>query len=262
MLSTRSKVEASLTNFTDDPEKIGKNGNRRRSKRMTDVGNVVPQHQETEEENQPQEEEAWDREVITPSEEMYLPDLNNTPLSQALKDGSTWDMEDEVMVECAKLKQYFGVDTLLVQALSGRVYLYTNEEVESFPIQCSKTKFSPSLLDKALKGAEKERATPKDLPGEDWPHKIKKVLTRMDLDKRLDAYVELCSRYARNSVTLKHCLMINRGTPDDYRNVAKYELRGRKISNRMDEILAVIIQATPSGNKQCFKHTPDHPSTP
>ena len=36
--------------------------------------------------------------------------------------------------------------------------------------------------------------------------------------------------------------MINRGTADDYQNVAKYELRLRKISNRMDEILAVIMQ--------------------
>ena len=63
----------------------------------------------------------------------------------------------------------------------------------------------------------------------------------MDLDKRLDAYAELCGMYARNSVTLEHCDMINRGTADDYQNVAKYELILRKISNRIDEILAVII---------------------
>ena len=35
--------------------------------------------------------------------------------------------------------------------------------------------------------------------------------------------------------------MVNRGSADGYYEVAKYELRGRKISNRMDEILAVII---------------------
>ena len=51
--------------------------------------------------------------------EMYLPDLDNTPLSQALKNGLDWGMEDEVMVECPKLKQYFRVDTLLVQRTSG-----------------------------------------------------------------------------------------------------------------------------------------------
>ena len=64
----------------------------------------------------------------------------------------------------------------------------------------------------------------------------------MELDKRLDAYAELVGRYARNSVSLEHAHMVNRGSTDGYFEVAKYELRGRKISNRMDEILAVIIQ--------------------
>ena len=73
------------------------------------------------------------------------------------------------MVECPKLKQYFGVDTFLVQRTSGRISIYTHDEIESFPIQCSRMKFTSSLLEKALQGAEKQRATPKDLPGEDWP---------------------------------------------------------------------------------------------
>ena len=64
----------------------------------------------------------------------------------------------------------------------------------------------------------------------------------MELDKRLDAYAELVGRYARNSVSLEHVHVVNRGSADGYYEVAKYELWGRKISNRMDEILAVIIQ--------------------
>ena len=64
----------------------------------------------------------------------------------------------------------------------------------------------------------------------------------MELDKRLDAYAELVGRYARNSVSLEHVYMVNRGSADGYFKVAKYELSRRKISNRMDEILAVIIQ--------------------
>ena len=64
----------------------------------------------------------------------------------------------------------------------------------------------------------------------------------MELDKRLDAYAELVGRYARNSVSLEHAHMANRGSADGYFEVEKYELRGRKISNRMDEILTVIIQ--------------------
>ena len=64
----------------------------------------------------------------------------------------------------------------------------------------------------------------------------------MELDRRLDAYAELVGRYARNSVSLEHAHMVNRGSADGYYKVAKYKLRGRKISNRMDEILAIIMQ--------------------
>ena len=64
----------------------------------------------------------------------------------------------------------------------------------------------------------------------------------MELDKRLDAYAELIGRYARNSVSLEHAHMICRGSADGYLEVVKYELRERKISNRMAEILAVITQ--------------------
>ena len=39
-------------------------------------------------------------------------------------------------------------------------------------------------------GAEQQRATPKDLQGEDWPWKIKTILGRMELDRRLDAYAD------------------------------------------------------------------------
>ena len=78
-----------------------------------------------------------------------------------LKNGLDWGMEDEVMEECPKLKQYFGVDTLLIQRISGPVRLHTKDEDETFTINCSKTKFSISLLQKALEGAEKQRATPR-----------------------------------------------------------------------------------------------------
>ena len=142
-----------MTNFTDDPEKIGRNKNRRKSRNMADAGNKDPQHQEPEEEHQ--EDETGDEDTAAPPE-MYLPDLDNTPLSQALKNGLDWGMEDEVIVECPKLKQYFGVDTFLIQRISGRVCLHTKDGDETFPTSCSKTKFPIPLLKKALEGAEKQ----------------------------------------------------------------------------------------------------------
>ena len=108
-----------MTNFTDDPEKIGRNSNRRKSRNMADAGNKDPQHQDPVEDHQgPQEDETGDDNRTAPTE-MYLPDLDNTPLSQSLRNGLDWGIEDEVMVECPKLKQYFGVDTFLIQRTSG-----------------------------------------------------------------------------------------------------------------------------------------------
>ena len=124
----------------------------------------------------------------------------------------------------------------------GQPTTTSSQMLKHFTQSCSLSKVLNLPTPKALDGAEKQRATPKDLPGEDWPWKIKTILWRMELDKRLDAYAELVGRYARNSVSLEHVHMVNRGSADGYFEVAKYELQGRKISSRMDEILAVIIQ--------------------
>ena len=104
-----------MTNFTDNPEKIGQNSNKRKRRNMADAGNGDPQCRQPEE----HQEDSTGKEGTAATTEMYLPDLDNTPLSQALKNGLDWGMEDEIMVECPKLKQYFGVDTLLVQRTSG-----------------------------------------------------------------------------------------------------------------------------------------------
>ena len=177
-------------------------------------------------------------------------------LSQALKKGLDWGVEDKVMVECLKLKQYFRVDTLLIQRTSGQVCLHTKDEDKTFPISCSRTKFPIPLLKKALEGAEQQRATPKNLPGEDWPRKLKTILHRMELGSRLDAYAALVSRYARNSVSLEHAHMVSRGSADGHYEVAKYEIRGRKILNRMDEILAMLMQDNAYRKQAKFKTYP------
>ena len=84
----------------------------------------------------------------------------------------------------------------------------------------------------------------------------------MELDKRLDAYAELVGRYARNSVSLEHAHMVNRGSADGYLEVAKYELWGRKNSNRMDEILAVIMQDNAYREQAKFKTYPSQSINP
>ena len=147
-----------MTNFTDDPEKIGRNSNRRKNRNIADARNKNQQCQKPEEEHQ--EDETGDEDTTVPTE-MCLPDLDNTPLSQVLKNGLDWGMEDEVMVECPKLKKYFGVDTFLIQTISGRVHRHTKDEDETFPISCSKTKFPIPPTQKSPGGSRTTESNPK-----------------------------------------------------------------------------------------------------
>ena len=101
MSSTRSKGEASLAKFTDNPERIGKDKPKRKNKNMADAGTPeTAQQLDTGDKNHtPNLEDNEDETQNTdPIHEMYLPDLNNTPLSQALKTGLDCGMEDKVMV--------------------------------------------------------------------------------------------------------------------------------------------------------------------
>ena len=111
-------------------------------------------------------------------------------------------------------------------------------------------------------GSRTTKSNPKDLPGEDWPWKIKTILRRMELDSRLDAYAELVGRYVRNSVSLEHAHMVNRGSTDGYYKVAKYEIGGRKISNRMDEILAIMMQGNAYREQAKIKTYPTPTTNP
>ena len=81
MSGTRSKGGANFTNFMDNPEKIGRNSNRRKSRNMADAGNKEPQHWDPVEDHQGAQEDETGNDDRTAPTEMYLPDLDNTPLS-------------------------------------------------------------------------------------------------------------------------------------------------------------------------------------
>ena len=66
------------------------------------------------------------------------------------------------------------------------------------------------------------------------------LLRRFDLKKQPDTYAELCGMYARNSVLLQHAHKVCRD--EKYHKTAKYEVRGRKIANRMGMLTTIFIQ--------------------
>ena len=119
MSSTRSKGDAALAKFTDNPERIGKDKPRKKNKNMADAGTLdTNQQPDTGDKNQTPdpEENNDDKQNQDPMDEIYL----QLPTQSNLKKMDlTMDMQDEVMIECPKLKQYFGVDTFLVQITSG-----------------------------------------------------------------------------------------------------------------------------------------------
>ena len=84
----------------------------------------------------------------------------------------------------------------------------------------------------------------------------------MQVDKRLDAYAELPSRYARNLVSLEHGHMVSRGKDSGYFEVAKLELRARKIVNRMDKIVAGMMQDNAYRQQAQFQTYPIPTITP
>ena len=64
---------------------------------MADAGAVVPYNQdkETEDNNVPtHKEEEENTDTVTPTVELYLPDLDNTPVSRALMEGIVFGLED------------------------------------------------------------------------------------------------------------------------------------------------------------------------
>ena len=50
--------------------------------------------------------------------------------------------------------------------------------------------------------------------------------------------------------------MVSRGSTDGHYDVAKYKIQGRKISNRMDEILAMLMQDNAYREQSKFKTCP------
>ena len=150
----------SLTRSKDNnPEQIGKKKKKRRMANPANRDNPINQQEESNGGNPADQQEDNNEDnnrggLPVPASEKYL---DNTPLSESLRKG----IEDKIIVECPKLKDYYRVDTLLIHPDTERVHLYTNEEVETFPVHCPTTKFSVSLLAKVLKGAVSQRAATK-----------------------------------------------------------------------------------------------------
>ena len=106
---TRSNTDNTLVQV-EDPEQIL----RERCRSMAEQGREIPR--ETRDSDGEEYSEA--EEVNTP--ELYVPDLDNTPLQRAIRNGMALnDTKTIYRICCPKLKKYIGMDTLTVTLPEG-----------------------------------------------------------------------------------------------------------------------------------------------
>ena len=190
-------------------------------------------------ETQEKEPRKTQKEVEAPTPTLYLPDMENTTLTEAKKRAIQWGPNaDEYLVECPGIEKYYGDGTLLVDFTTGLCQLYMGGELENFPLQASESPFPLTLLEKILKSDAKQHISTADLPGTGLSTIINEPLTWDQLGCRTEIFAKLVGMYAANQISLQHAQLLPREI--SYREISRYETKSRRIETRMDELLAVF----------------------
>ena len=190
---TRSNADNTLVQV-EDPEQIL----RERHRSMTEQaeqgrGNPrVTRDSDSEEYSEAEEVNTRD---------LYVPDLDNTPLQRAIRNGMALNEEQTVYrIRCPKLKEYIGKDTLTVFLPEGRLEVPTDPPVD-FMADCAPTPFDqPRLLIEAMQSLVQTQPELTILPGDDTPLVRNRYLSRDELIERLTNYVDLCVLYAESAL--------------------------------------------------------------
>ena len=82
--------------------------------------------------------------------DLYVPDLNNTPLQRAIQSGMALnDTQTIYRIRCPRLKEYIGRDTLTVYLPEGRLEVPTEPPID-FVANCASTPFgSTQVVDRS-----------------------------------------------------------------------------------------------------------------
>ena len=141
--ATRSNADNTLVQV-EDPEQIIR-VRRRSMAEQTEQGRENPRDtRDSEGEEYSEAEEMNIR-------DLYVPDLNNTPLQRAIRNGMALnDSQTTYRIRCPLLKEYIGKDTLTVYLPEGRLEVPTDPPVD-FVANCAPTPFDqPRLLIEAM----------------------------------------------------------------------------------------------------------------
>ena len=193
----------------------------------------------------PRETRDSDGEEYSEAEEvnirdLYVPDLDNTPLHRAIRHGMALnDTKTIYRIRCPKLKEYIGKDTLTVFLPEGRLEVPTEPPVD-FVANCAPTPFDqPKLLIEAMQSLIQTQPELSILAGDDVPLVRDRYLTRYELIERLSNYVDLCVLYGES--VLRHENAQLYGDRDEILRKEMHEdTLLQRISSNMDKLLAYI----------------------
>ena len=172
---------------------------------------------------------------------LYVPDLANTVLSEAIKDGmQVGNSGTEYIIPTPLLEDIVGIDRLKVSFPEGELETCSVPPLD-FVTKCQPTPFNLQLLTSALKDMRKENPELQYLAGNDWRPTHTRYLQREELKDRLNAYTELSDKYAKSVIELDAAQLI---LDTDERHKIEYslELLLQCITNRLDEILNILAR--------------------
>ena len=190
---TRSNADNTLVQV-EDPERIIRE--RRRSMAdQAEQGRGNPR--DTRDSDGKEYSEAEEMNI----QDLYVPDLNNTPLQRAIQNGMALnDTQTIYRIRCPLLKEYIGKDTLTVYLPEGRLEVPTEPPVD-FVANCAPTPFDqPRLLIETMQSLVQTQPELTILPGDDIPLVRDRYLSRNELIERLSNYVDLCVLYLESAL--------------------------------------------------------------
>ena len=172
---------------------------------------------------------------------LYVPDLANTVLSEAIKDGmQVGNSGTEYIIPTPLLKDIMGVERLKVTLPEGELETCSVPPLD-LVTKCQPTPFNLQLLRGALKDMRNDNPELQYLAGDDWHPTHTRYLRREELQDRLGAYVELSVKYAKSVIELDAAQLI---LDTDKRHGTEYspELLLQHITNRLDENLSILAR--------------------
>ena len=238
MPTTRSQ-DKPLEKVVDNPERVlHKLNMAEQPGQQPEEGAVVPPPTENEEEGARLNVST---ETFVPPPDYYLPDMENTHMSEAKNRAIKWGpTEYTYLIDCPGIGRFYGESTLLVNLQSGTCHLFIEGgQLEDFPVNASEDPFPLALLGKVLASDGERRTSLVNLPGANLTTIFDKPINKSQLEGRLQAFSKLVGMYAANQISLQHAQL--KPKKKAYWEVSRYETRGRRLETRMDKLIAVFM---------------------